>query len=230
MKAKRIHRSFALMCIALAALLMLASGATAQQAKQASATQDVTPQLPKVDVFAGYSYINPQGKVDGFSYTSIVPGFIYGGDYFFDKGAHRHVGVQVEGGYHRSNPCANCIYTLEAGPVVQRVKGNVNFSAYTMLGGARVSGPNVPSVNGSSYYANPEKLGFAWTLGGAADYPVKSTHDHLAIRMVELDYDYIHVNFGPQLPTTGGVANINAIQLSAGLVYRWSTIRKAASR
>ena len=224
MKTKNVHRSLALMMLALGAGMSLSAAAMGQTG--ATAAHQATPQLPKADVFAGYSYINPHGTVGGFPYSQIVPGFIYGGDYFFDKRAHRHLGVQVEGGYHRSSPCANCVYTLEVGPVLQKAKYGIDWTAYTLLGGAGVSGPNVPSVGGSSYFANPETLGFAWTLGGAADYPLKSTHDHFAIRMVELDYDYLHVNFGAQKTTTGGIANINAIQISSGVVYRWDSFRK----
>ena len=248
MKMKLNPGSIALAGLVLATMLVPVAAANAQQApaqSQASTTppQATTPQatssqastqqdsetdsqgiplLPKADVFVAYSFLAPYGSVDGFSYHDIVPGFIYGGEYFFDRRVHRKVGVIFEGGYHRSNPCENCIYTLEAGPVMQKFKYGIDWGVYTMLGGARVSGPNVPSVGGNSFYANPPTWGFVWTLGGRADYLLPKSKGHVSVRLVDLEYHFIRVNFGPQQATTGGIANINALQVSAGLVYRWN--------
>jgi len=227
MKNKLNPGSIALAGIVLATMLVAVAAADAQQASTPQPT--AAPVLPKADLFAAYSFIAPHGSVDGFPYTDIVPGFIYGGEYFFDRRVHRKLGIIVEGGYHRSNPCANCIYTLEAGPVTQKFKHGIDWAAYTMIGGARVSGPNVPSVGGNSFYANPETMGFVWTLGGRADVPVSKSNGHFSIRLLDLEYHYIHVNFGPQQATTGGTASINALQVSAGLVYRWNFRKQQVS-
>ena len=45
------------------------------------------------------------------------------------------------------------------------------------------------------------------------------------MRVFQADYQYYHVNFGPQNPyPTGGRANLDVVRLSAGLVYRMGSI------
>src|SRR5208283_4200585 len=53
---------------------------------------------------------------------------------------------------------------------------------------------------------------------------------HLAIRLVEADYEYLHVDYGPAHATSGeiyqvgGRVNANSLGLSAGVVYHIGTI------
>jgi hypothetical protein len=54
------------------------------------------------------------------------------------------------------------------------------------------------------------------------DYETPWFDHKLAIRIFQADYEYMHVNWGPQ--PIGGRANLNAARLSAGLVFHVGTI------
>ena len=75
-----------------------------------------------------------------------------------------------------------------------------------MVGGARIGGPD----------HEPLTWGPALTVGGGMDYNTPLFNHHLAIRLFQADYEYMHADFGPQ--EFGGRANINAARLSAGIV------------
>jgi hypothetical protein len=73
---------------------------------------------------------------------------------------------------------------------------------------------------GASDVDGPEHESRTWgpalTVGGGMDYNTPLFHHHLAIRLFQADYQYIHADFGPVV--YGGRANINAARLSAGIV------------
>jgi hypothetical protein len=76
----------------------------------------------------------------------------------------------------------------------------------------------------------PYTWGIGLTLGGGVDYNTPWLDHHLAIRVFQADYEYLHVNSGTSHYTSSGAwvwgdrENINAVQLSAGLVYHIGTI------
>jgi hypothetical protein len=73
-------------------------------------------------------------------------------------------------------------------------------------------------------YFNPAKLGPDITVGGGMDYETPWFNHHLAIRLFQADYEYMHADFGEQASPPGGRANINASRLSAGFVIHAGTI------
>ena len=68
---------------------------------------------------------------------------------------------------------------------------------------------------GGPYY-EPNNWGPGMTAGGGLDYETPWFNHHLAIRLFQADYEYMHVDFGDMV--YGGTASINAAQLSAGIV------------
>jgi hypothetical protein len=203
----------------------LASSSLYGQDAPSTPSKPAAPNEPgpsRFDIFAGYSYIAPKGTVEvpganingtplPVTYSAINLGAIGSGAYYFD----RYVGAQVEYANHPDG-LNDGISTAQGGliaryPTDQGITPFVHFLA----GGARVGGP----------YKEPYTWGTAITAGGGVDYETPFFGHHLAFRLFQADYEYMHVNFGPQNPyPTGGRANINAARLSTGLVYHIGTI------
>ena len=55
-----------------------------------------------------------------------------------------------------------------------------------LVGGAMVSGP----------YHQPNKWGPDLTVGGGLDYETPLLNHHLAIRLFQADYEYMHADLG----------------------------------
>ena len=186
-----------------------------------AAPASMAPQAPyasRVDIFAGYSYLAPHGSVTipggnlvgingPVSYSSIDYGAIGSGTFYFN----RYVGAQVEYSAHPDGN--NDGASVASGGIVFRYPTEDVTPFVHFEGGAvRLGGP----------FKQPYTWGPAITAGGGLDYGVGQ---HFAIRVFQADYQYYHVNFGPQLPfPTGGRANLNVARLSAGLVYRLGNI------
>ncbi|MGA9716765.1 MAG: hypothetical protein WBQ79_00680 [Acidobacteriaceae bacterium] len=190
-------------------------------APAAPAPASTAPQAPfasRVDIFAGYSYLAPHGSVTipggqfvgitgPVTYSSIDYGAIGSGTYYFN----RYVGAQAELSVHPDGN--NDGASVASGGIVFRyptedVTPFVHFEA----GAVRLGGP----------FKQPYTWGPALTAGGGLDYGIGH---HFAIRVFQADYQYYHVNFGPQNPfPTGGRANLNVARLSAGIVYRMGNI------
>jgi outer membrane protein OmpA-like peptidoglycan-associated protein len=90
---------------------------------------------------------------------------------------------------------------------VRRPTGNIVPFAHALYGGALVDGP----------YHNPFTWGSDVTVGGGLDFGTPWFNHHLAIRLVQADYEHMNVEFGA---AWGGNVGINASRISAGLVLR----------
>lgn len=181
----------------------------------AQAGKGAAENASQVDLFAGYSYWAPHAEVHGLQYKADAQGMIFSGAYFFS----RNLGVQVEG--ERAQQTDNDgMRAFSAGPILRySIERGFTPFAHVLIGSAGVTGPNVATIGGASFYSNPEHWGPALTLGGGMDYATPLFHHHLSLRLLQADYQYIHVDFGPVQATTGGRANINAARLSTGVVY-----------
>ena len=181
------------------------------------------------DIFAGYSYLAPKGTVlvntgapgatARYSYDAVNLGGVGSGAYFFN----RNVGVQAEFGFHEwgdQKPGSNIgtegnddgFMTLAGGLIVRFPAGNITPFAHGLVGAALIGGP----------FYEPNTWGPDLTLGGGMDYETPWLNHHLAIRLFQADYEYMHADFGPVVP--GGRANINAARLSAGIVFHVGSI------
>ena len=212
------------------ALLITAPVALAAQATPAAKGNSSESYASRWDIFAGYSYLAPKGTVNvpqptnppttiPFSYDAVDVGGLFSGAYYFN----RYIGAQVEFaehhwgtqklpsnvGTHGNNDGFN---TVGGGLIVRFPHGNITPFLHGLIDAQRVGGPDF----------NPYTWGPGLTLGGGMDYETPLFNHHLAIRLFQADYEYMHVDFGPGV--YGGRANINAARLSAGVVFHVGSI------
>jgi hypothetical protein len=214
----RVTRS-AVLAVAAAASLMSA-GAFAQDKPAAKPPADAS--ASRWDIFVGYSYLAPKGTVqvqqpDGpvvpVDYKAVNVGEIVSVARYFNK----YVGAQVEAGVHEyggSNSQQNNdgFTTAAAGLIFRYPTADITPFAHALVGAAYVGGPD----------HEPNTWGPALTVGGGMDYNTPLFNHHLAIRLFQADYEYMHVDFGPKV--FGGRANIDAARLSAGVVIHLGSI------
>jgi outer membrane protein OmpA-like peptidoglycan-associated protein len=221
---KSLGRTLAFVCLAVTPVALAAQGAT-KPAPQASSADYAS----RWDIFAGYSYLAPHGTVnvpqpDGtvvpYNYNAVNVGGLFSGAYYFNK----YVGGQAEFGFHEwgdGSGNGNNIGTHGNDDGFTTVSGGIIFRypteditpfVHALVGAALVNGPDF----------NPNTWGPELTIGGGMDYETPLFNHHLAIRIFQADYNYIHADFGPG--TYGGRANIDAARLSAGLVFHAGSI------
>jgi outer membrane protein OmpA-like peptidoglycan-associated protein len=172
-----------------------------------------------MDIFGGYSYLAPHGSVNTMepngtvnqSYSSVNFGAIGSFAYYFN----RYVGGQVEYANH-PNGANDGFQTAQAGIIFRHPTGEMTLFVHGLAGGARIGGPNT-DPDGPFH---PYTWGPALTAGGGLDYEIGH---HVAWRVFQADYEYMHADFGPE-PQVGGRANIDAARLSTGLVLHLGSI------
>jgi len=199
----------------------LGLGASGMYAQSSSAAPAEAP-ISRVDIFTGYSYIAPKGHVDttlsdGTTFTSnfdaVDKGAIISGAYYFNK----YVGGQVEAGFHPQDKNDGG-YTVQGGIIFRfPVAGMVPF-VHGLAGITDWEGPDNPP-----YTTLNRQVGPALTAGGGLDYNLPYFNHRIGLRLFQADYEYFHVNHGPQ-PTYGGRINANVARLSAGLVWHFGSI------
>lgn len=206
--------------LALAVLLLAPVGLVAQAAPAGHGPTNESPS--RFDIFAGYSYLSPHGTVqvlmpngttEPVSYDAVNAGAILSGAYFFN----RFVGFQIEAAEHEFGAPVTGTnigtegnddgFVTAAGGVIFRFPhGAITPFVHALGGGAMVGGP----------YHEPNTWGPDLTAGGGMDLETPWFNHHLAIRLFQADYEYMHADFGNRV--FGGTASINAVRLSAGLV------------
>src|SRR5579859_1918393 len=187
-----------------------------QEAPKPAAKVSQSDSPSRWDIFAGYSYLAPKGTVDVLqpggvttlpeTFKSMNRGVIGSGTYFFNK----YVGAQVEAAGHdvfSNNSSSNgSATTIAAGLVARFPTADITPFIHGLVGVARVGGPD----------HEPPKWGPALTAGGGMDYATPWFDNHLAIRLFQADYEYIHEDWGPGV--WRGRGNFNSARLSAGVV------------
>jgi hypothetical protein len=213
--------------IALLALSLAVAVPAVFTAPPAVAQATVTTQsISGVDVYGGWGYLNSlNSNVAGYKYP-VIDNFnaTVSGAYFFNH----HLGAQVEGEYfsggnkHSVYPCVaiGCnpsVYSGEAGPIFRQPLGVFAPFGHVLFGGVRMNGPGV----------QPLHWGYGLTAGGGVDLILPYFNHSLALRLLQADFQYDHVNFGATNPgvtpagITGGTSNRDAVKLSEGLVFRF---------
>ncbi len=183
--------------VLLAVLVALAPAATFAQGPNG--------QPSRWDIFAGYSYLAPKGTVQvpqangstaAYSYDAVNLGGDFSVAYYFNK----YVGVQGEYGVHEWGDSSGFpknvgthgnddgFQTFAGGLVFRFPQDNITPFAHALVGGAVVSGP----------FFQPNKWGPDITVGGGMDYETPWLNHHLAIRLFQADYEYMHADFGQQ--------------------------------
>jgi hypothetical protein len=192
-----------------------------------------------MDIFLGYSYFAPHGSVHNspvpiglLHYDSSDYGAITSGSYFLT----RYFGFTAEYADHSLGK-NDSFRTAEGGVVFRYPMGDITPFIHGLAGGVKVGGPNDPGQPactqnpcqpGTDILVEPYTWGPGLEVGGGVDYNTPWFNHHLAIRLVQADYDYIHADFGAgDLPAgnqVGGRVNVDAAQLSAGLVLKFGEI------
>lgn len=194
----------------------------AQDAPKPAAKPSAADSPSRWDIFAGYSYLAPKGTVEvlqpggvttlPMQYTAIDKGAILSAAYFFNK----YVGAQIETSTHgtlSNDPKTNDAFTNgSAGLIFRFPTTDITPFVHGLVGGVDGSGPEHEQYT----------WGVDLTAGGGMDYATPLFNHHLAIRLFQADYEYMHINFGPGV--WGGRANLNVARLSAGLVYHIGSI------
>lgn len=226
MHALRLKNMSRVLALGLVAMVPVALCAQAP----AKAKAPVNDSPSKWDIFAGYSYLAPKGTVTttstsgstvSASYNSVNVGGLFSGAYFFNK----YLGAQLEVGEHewgtqKTNTNVGTrgnndgFMTYQAGLIARYQTENITPFVHALVGGAYINGP----------YYNPNTWGPAITLGGGLDYKTPLFGGKLGIRLFQVDYEYMHADFGTQSQVFGGRANINAARLSTGVVYHIGSI------
>jgi opacity protein-like surface antigen len=181
------------------ASILCAVGASAQ-------SSILTGRSRTVDVSLGYAYvlhtISPSNRVG-----------LSGADASATIGLNSYLGIKADLGYARASrvlgaPSQSDVFSYLAGPVfTPKAQGNFRPYVHGLLGGAKVSGP-VPVSGG--ILIGGKASGFAWAIGGGADYQVS---DSFAIRT---GVDYMRTGYFGSSLAIQGQPNI---RVTAAVVY-----------
>jgi hypothetical protein len=196
---------------AVALCLFATSGATSAAAQAAKSGGTDLPNPSRVDLYAGYGYYHPvNSDINEVLYQPINPGTVASITGYFN----RYVGLQAEGTISPHGRGA-CLYTAQAGPVVRYSKNRFVPFAHALFGTARVDGPALQTCT----------WGYGGTAGVGFDYILPAFGNHIALRPIQADYSYSHVDYGVSTAReNGGIGKINAYRLSAGLVLRLGAV------
>jgi outer membrane protein OmpA-like peptidoglycan-associated protein len=132
---------------------------------------------PKVDIFAGYSWMNPGGNVGTFKLPSLTSGFGVTPTFNFNRWA----GFSVDTDAHYGDNVN--IATIMFGPRVKLRQEHFEPFLHTLLGIHRISVTGLGSDN---------QIGAV--LGGGFDIPLTRL---FSLRLVEADYVWGHHRFRP---------------------------------
>ena len=211
--SKYMARVFVLAFAALIPISIAAQDTSKPTAKTATADSP-----SKWDIFLGYSSLIPNARINGYGYTSIDYGTIASVTRYFNK----NVGVQFEGDVHVLNPETTINDQIVSQPgddfsgasvglVYRFPRGNVTPFVHALIG-----------VEQAGSYYQADAWGPLVTLGGGLDAETPWFDHHLAIRLFQGDYQYLHENFAA---SQGGSVSFNPQgRISAGLVYHIGTI------
>jgi len=155
--------------------------------------QEASP--PKVDIFAGYSWMHPGGNVGGFELPDMNKGWGVTSTYNFNK----YAGFSLDAGANY-NDAANAS-TVMIGPRLKFRQEHFEPFLHALVGLHRLSVTGLGTDN---------RIGAV--LGGGFDIPLNRT---FALRLVEADYVWGHHNFFPAIP---GTQNLSGVRLRSGIL------------
>jgi hypothetical protein len=203
---------------------------TCMNAQVVSAVKGISPAdlAPKWSIFAGYSYLSPHGTVQTllkvgepkqpFSYVPIGAGGIVSVAHYMN----RHWGWEIIGDVHLQDETAvrgpKYVYKPRdqfsggSGGVIYRFRNSSTTPfVHLAMGGEIADGP----------HWQLDHWGPVGTVGGGFDCDTSLLKHHMAIRLIQADYQYVHENYGTGIQQ--GIANSNILRLSAGAVFHSAT-------
>jgi hypothetical protein len=218
----RPFRSLSRFLLAACAVSLGVVSLGAQTPAPAAPASGINPS--RVDIFTGYSYFGAHGRVQpsGLPYSSINLGAIGSGAYYFNN----YFGGEVVYTNHPSG-VNDGMSGISGGIIARLPMENFTLFAHGLVGVARLGGPN--SEVPATLEHEPYRWGPALTAGGGMDYDLPFFNNRFSLRLFQADYRYIHEDFGPavSIPTggiLGGRANLDAVELSTGIVTHFGHI------
>jgi outer membrane protein OmpA-like peptidoglycan-associated protein len=211
-----------ILVLAFAVLIPIAM--TAQDSAKPAVKTTTEDSASKWDIFVGYSFLSPHGTVyygSSQQHTFNFQNIDYGGIMSISRYFNKYLGVQIEGDVHdesqdypqgvnTSSANSNDDFSgVSAGVIYRYPTGNWTPFVHA-LGGVEITGGLIN--NGA------ETVGPVVTLGGGVDYATPLFNHHLAIRLFQADYQFIHPDY------VDDSTKVNAARLSAGLVYHVGSI------
>ena len=172
----------------------------------------------RVDLYGGFGYYHPFGRDNlNLPYETAGAGVVASAAYFFG----RSFGVQTE--FNLFPPGAqdhDCVYGAQVGPIIRRSSGRVVPFVHALGGAQKIGGPNAYPCSG---------WGWGMTAGGGVDVVTPLLHDRLAVRPLQVDIQYNHINDatangGTALSVVGG--DTPAVRISAGITLRLGEARQ----
>jgi hypothetical protein len=211
-----------------ACVIALATSSLLAQSAPAVKTSG-TEYNSRFDFATLYSYFQAHGADTdvGISYNDIRLGAYASGSYYFN----RHLGLEAA---FEAHPDGNNdgLYDIQAGPIVRDNMNHFSLFAHGLIGVGRLAGPNTRVCCNLGYtYYNPWTWGGpTFTAGGGLDINLVRA---VSLRLMQVDYTYNNVDFGP--PTggflvyknrnpLGGRAHLPGLQASIGLVWHFGDI------
>ncbi len=156
---------------------------------------------PKVDIFAGYSWLDPGGSIGPVRLHGINKGFGVASTYNFNK----YVGFTLDVDAHYSN-LAN-LSTVTAGPRFKFREERFQPFVEGLVGLHRLSVAGLGTDN---------RIGVI--IGGGIDIPIVP---RIAFRLIEADYVWGHHNFSPVIP---GTENLAGARVRSGIVVNLGSL------
>ena len=158
-----------------------------------SLAQEPAQSPPRLEIFAGASYLRFDSKVMGFADKSDMYGFNGAASYRLFKSLS--VVADVSGHYGTEIQ----LYNFLIGPQISYPKGKMTYFGRFLYGKAR---NHVDLLGGQT------SIGRAFDFGGGVD---RNLGSRFAVRLVQVDYVNTHTF----------QTNEANLRVSAGLVYRW---------
>ena len=200
---KSVKHILALALIGISPVVLAAQDAVQPPVKTYASSAASNNAASKWDVFVGFSYLSPRVTSDGFDNfdrTGIRYGAIGSVSRYFNK----YAGLQFEGDYHNDNnenrPTSTDFEGGSGGLILRYPGAHFTPFVHALVGGESA---------GSYYYKN--QWGVVATGGGGLDYNTPLFDHHLALRLLQADYQYNRQN---------NIDDFNMLRLSAGAVIR----------
>jgi outer membrane protein OmpA-like peptidoglycan-associated protein len=223
-KIEKLTRFLVRVALAGACVMPMASLSLQAQSAPAAKTSGVEYNS-RFDFATLYSYFQAHGADTdvGISYNNIRLGAYASGSYYFN----RHLGLEAA---FEAHPDGNNdgLYDVQAGPIIRDNMNHFSIFAHGLVGVVRLAGPNTRICCNIGYsYHNPWTWGGpSYTAGGGLDINLVRA---VSLRLVQVDYTYNNVDFGPwggirNANPLGGRAHLPGLQASAGLVWHAGNI------
>jgi hypothetical protein len=223
------YRPFRSRCLCVLAACALGLGTASLIAQTAPSTPNApmasgSSNPSRFDLFLGYSYFGAHGRVQppGLPYSSINLGAVGSGAYYFN----RYFGGTVLYANHPDGQ-NDGDSSIAGGLIARYPMDNFTVFAHGLVGVDRLGGPN--SEVPSQLEHEPYRWGPSLRAGGGMDYDLPWFDNRFSLRLFQVDYRYIHEDYGPvvSIPTggiLGGRTNMDAVELSTGLVMHFGHI------